>query len=179
MKAIKRLVLGILLLAALLVAVSFALPQQVAVARSTVINAPEGDIFPFLNSPRNFNKWSPWAARDPNTEYEFFGPEAGVGAGMKWKSENPDVGQGTQKIIESEPNASVKLTLDFGEMGNAEATYVLRPSGAGTEVQWGFETDVGNNPMMRWMGLMFDRWVGKDYETGLAKLKSMVEAGNS
>ena len=38
----------------------------------------------------------------------------------------------------------------------------------------------GNNPMMRWMGLMFDKWVGADYETGLASLKELAEkeAGN-
>ena len=28
------------------------------------------------------------------------------------------------------------------------------------------------------MGLMMDRWVGGDYETGLANLKSVVEAEN-
>lgn len=179
MKAFSRLIIGIFLLAALMAAVAFALPQQVAVARSTVINAPEGDIFPFLNNPRNFNKWSPWAAKDPNTKYEFSGPEAGIGAKMSWKSDSPDVGQGSQEIIEIEPNASVKIALDFGEMGPATASYVLRPSGAGTEVQWHFETDMGNNPLMRWMGLMLDRWVGKDYEAGLKRLKTLVESGAS
>ena len=29
---------------------------------------------------------------------------------------------------------------------------------------------------MRYMGLMFDTWVGKDYEEGLANLKQLVEA---
>jgi hypothetical protein len=31
------------------------------------------------------------------------------------------------------------------------------------------------NPMARWMGLMFDRWIGADYEAGLAKLKQVAE----
>jgi hypothetical protein len=31
--------------------------------------------------------------------------------------------------------------------------------------------------MMRWMGLMFDRWSGADYEDGLARLARQVEKG--
>ena len=62
-------------------------------------------------------------------------------------------------------------------MGNATATYRLTPAGAGTKVTWGFNTDVGANPFMRWMGLMFDRWVGADYEDGLGRLKKLVESG--
>lgn len=179
MQALKRFILGFVLIAGMLVAVAYALPQQVAVARSTVINAPESDIFPYLNNPRKFNEWSPWAARDPNTQFTFSGPETGKGARMAWKSENPDVGEGTQEIVETELNKYVEVALDFGDMGTANATYTLSPSGAGTQVKWGFETDVGNNPMKRWFGLMFERWVGKDYEEGLARLKTLVESGAS
>ena len=176
MRALKRLLIGLILLVGLLVAVAFVLPQQISVARSTVINAPEGDIFPYLNSPRKFNEWSPWAARDPKTEYTFSGPETGKGARMSWKSDNPEVGAGTSEIIESEENKRVKVQLDFGDMGKATAQQELSPSGAGTEVKWGFETDVGNNPIKRWFGLMFERWVGKDYEDGLTRLKKLIES---
>jgi len=44
-------------------------------------------------------------------------------------------------------------------------------------VKWGFATDMGMNPIARWMGLMMDRWVGADYQKGLARLKDLVEAG--
>ena len=40
---------------------------------------------------------------------------------------------------------------------------------------WGFESDLGMNPMARWMGLMMDSLVGGDYEQGLANLKDLVE----
>lgn len=176
MQAIMRLFLGIVLLLGLLVAVAFALPQHVAVARTVVINAPEADIFPYLNNPRKFNEWSPWAARDPSTRYEFSGPEAGVGARMSWESDHPQVGKGAQEIVESRDNELVEIALDFGEMGPATASYALTPSGAGTQVKWAFETDMGNNPLMRWMGLMFERWVGQDYENGLERLRKLVEA---
>lgn len=176
MHPLKRLVLGVVLMVILLVAVAFALPQQITVARSKVINAPESDVFPHVNSLKRFNKWSPWAARDPETKYVFTGPEEGKGAHMEWNSNHPDVGWGIQEIVESEPNSFVKVSLNFGEMGTANASYQLKPSGAGTRVVWVFNTDVGNNPLRRWMGLMFDRWIGADYEDGLERLKKVVEA---
>jgi effector-binding domain-containing protein len=37
------------------------------------------------------------------------------------------------------------------------------------------DTDVGMSPVGRYMGLMFDTWIGKDYEEGLANLKKLVE----
>ncbi len=176
MQPIKRLVLGVFLLLLLLLIVAFALPQQITVARSTVINAPESDVFAYLNNYRRFNEWSPWAARDPEAKYVFSGPEEGKGARMEWSSDNPEVGSGVQEIIESQPGALVRVSLEFGDMGKGGASFRLEPSGAGTRVVWAFNADTGNNPMQRWMGLMFDRWIGKDYEEGLERLKKLVEA---
>jgi hypothetical protein len=42
-------------------------------------------------------------------------------------------------------------------------------------VTWMLDTDMGAGPIGRWMGLMMDKWVGGDYETGLQNLKSLVE----
>ena len=177
MHPLKRLALGVALLAVLLVVVAFALPQQITVARSKVINAPESDVYPYVNSLKRFQQWSPWAARDPETKYTFSGPEEGKGARMEWNSDHPEVGWGIQQIVESEENSFVRLKLDFGEMGQANASYQLKPDGAGTRVLWVFDTDVGNNPVRRWMGPMFDRWICKEYEDGLERLKKLVEAG--
>jgi len=108
-------------------------------------------------------------------KFTFSGPAEGKGARMEWSSDEFETG--SQEILESQPNSHVKVKLDFGDMGNAIATYQLRPDGAGTKVVWLFETNTGNNPIKRWMGLMFDRWIGKDYEMGLEKLKQVAEAG--
>ncbi len=176
MRSFNRLILGVFLLLCVMAAAAFALPRHVAVERSAVINAPESDVYPYLINFRKFNEWSPWAKRDPETHYVFSGPKEGKGARMEWNSDNPDVGTGDQEIVEVEANKSVLVTLDFGAKGTANASYTLSPSGAGTKVTWGLNTDVGNNPMGRWTGLLLDRWVGKDYEEGLANLKQLVEA---
>lgn len=174
MSGLKRLTFGIFLLAFVMVAVAFALPNHVLVERSTVINSLEADIFPYLNNLKKFNAWSPWAARDPETHYIFTGPIRGKGARMEWDSDI--VGTGSLEITDSQPGKSLIVALDFGVQGRANSRWSLSPSGAGTRVRWGFETEVGNNPVKRWMSLLFDRWIGKDYEEGLANLKKVVEA---
>ena len=59
-------------------------------------------------------------------------------------------------------------------MGRAIASWDLVPSETGTRATWGFRSDLKGIPA-KWFGLMFDRWIGPDYEKGLAKLKTVAE----
>lgn len=172
---IRRLLVGLLLLVALLAGGAYLLPQQVAVSRSIEISAPPAKVFELVNGYKRFNEWSPWFEKDPAAKYTYSGPDTGQGAKMAWASDKADVGSGSQEIVESVPDKLVRTKLDFGEMGKSIAKLDLEPAASGTRVTWGFETDVGMNPMMRWMGLMFDTWIGGDYEKGLAKLKAVAE----
>lgn len=175
MRFVKWVFIGLALLIVGLVVVSFLLPGRAEVSRSIMIDAPAAKIFPYVNSMQETEKWSPWLARDPETKLAYSGPEAGVGNMLSWSSEHPQVGSGTQEITESIENQSVRTALDFGDMGQASASFILRPNGDQTEVTWGFHSNLGLNPMMRWMGLMMDDWVGGDYERGLGNLKALVE----
>jgi len=121
-------------------------------------------------------EWSPWVALDPNIVQRFSGPRAGVGNRMEWSSEDPRVGAGSQEITRSVPDQRVETELDFGDMGTATAWIALAPQGTDTQVTWGLIADMGNTPIGRYVGLMMDRWVGADYEKGLTRLKSIVEA---
>lgn len=175
MRFVKRVLLALLVLILVLVGVSYLLPGKAEVSRSITINAPADAIFPYVNSMQETEKWSPWLSRDPETKLSYSGPDTGVGNTLNWSSENPQVGTGSQEIIESVTDQVVRTALDFGPMGTATASFVLQPEGSGTQVTWGFESDLGMNPMSRWMGLMMDGWLGGDYERGLDNLKTLVE----
>ncbi len=175
MRLIKRIFVTLLIIVLALVGVSYLLPGRAEVSRSITIDAPASAIFPYVNSMQQTEKWSPWLARDPETRLDYSGPDAGVGNTLNWASEHPQVGSGSQEIVESVENQQVKTALDFGSMGTATASFLLQPEGAQTEVTWGFTSDLGLNPMSRWMGLMMDKWVGGDYERGLENLKALVE----
>lgn len=176
MKFAKRLLFVCLGIVVVLAGIGLILPQQVMVERSVIIDAQAHEIYPLINDFQQFNKWSPWAQKDPSTQYRFEGPDSGVGAKMYWMSEHPQVGSGNQEIIESETDAFVKTRLDFGAQGEAHAYFRLTPEADKTALVWGFTTDFGTNLVGRYMGLMFDSWIGADYEEGLSNLKELVEA---
>ncbi len=158
----------------LLILGAYLTPRVVHVERSVTIHASADQIFPYLNDLRAANEWSPWANRDLDLVSEFSGPPSGVGATMSW-SGNDAVGTGTQEITLSEPPNRLEVALDFGPDGTAIAFFDLNDHAEGTEVVWGFDTDMGMNPIGRYMGLMMDSWVGADYAEGLINLRDLVE----
>lgn len=165
--------IGVVLLAA--AAIGLALPRQVHVERSLFINASRSTVFTILNGYTHFNKWSPWAALDPDAKYTYEGPVAGVGAAMSWVGDPATMGSGSQRITESRPWEMVRTAIDFGPQGRAIGTFSLVEDGAGTMATWGFDTDLGMNPVSRYFGLMFERMIGGDFERGLEGLRKLAE----
>lgn len=174
MKALK--IIGIILLVfVVLIAIAIAvLPSKAHVERSIVINSKPSLVYSQLNSMKKFNQWSPWAQIDPKTEYEYEGPDAGVGSKMNWKSDHKDVGSGSQWIVESIPDQLVKSKILFGEFEDtSEATFTLSPEGENTQVTWTF--DANFQGILKIFTVMVDVQLGPYYERGLAKLKEVVE----
>jgi hypothetical protein len=177
MRLVGRLIAGLLALVLVLAAVAYLLPREITVTRDIVAAAPPAQVFPHIDSLQKAAEWSPWTGLDPSVEVTYAGPDRGVGNRMTWSSDDPAVGNGSQEIMVSIPDERIETALDFGALGMATAWQVLQPEGDGTRVTWGLQADTGNSPLGRYMGLMMDRWVGSDFETGLANLKTLVEAG--
>lgn len=173
---VKKILMALVGLVAVLVVVGLILPASTHVERETTIAASPEQVFGMVNDFQNFNRWSPWAERDPKTKYTFEGPSSGVGAKMSWASDHPNVGSGSQEIIESKPHTLVRTALDFGDQGQAVAFFKIEPAGEGTKVTWGFDTDAGYNLIGRYFGLILDGMLGPDYERGLANLKRVTES---
>ena len=176
MKIIKITGIGLVVILAAVYAAGFLLPAQVHVERSVTIAKPQADVFQFLTDYHNFASWSPWHAIDPTTEYEFSGAESGVGAKMSWNSSHPQVDKGYQEIVAIQGQDRVKINLVFGDnSGGGVVYYRLKSITEGTSLTWEFDTDFGNNPFGRYIGLMIDGMLGPYYEKGLADLKSVLE----
>lgn len=176
MAILKKIVLALAVVIVLLAAVGMMLPRNVHVERQIVIDAPAATIFALLDGYKQFNKWSPWAVYDPNAKYTYEGPEFGVGAKQSWVGDPKTVGKGSQEIVEVKENELVKSKLEFTGQGPASAQFTLTPEASGTKVVWGLDCDMGKGPVGRYFGLMMDKMVGKDFEKGLAGMKTLAES---
>ncbi len=175
-KVLRWLGIAIVGVVVLAVVVAFLLPRHAIVTRTVEIAAPPSTIYPIVSDLRRFNEWSPWADIDPETVYTFTGPIDGVGQTLNWESKDERVGSGSMAIAAVEPEKHVDMSIDFGGQGKAIASLILEPAGAGTNVTWGFDSDLGFNPIARYFGMMMDGMIGPDYEKGLARLKAVAEA---
>jgi hypothetical protein len=175
MGPMMRLVLGLLVLVGIMAGVAFGFPAHVTVTRSKSINAPESAVFPYLNNLHHFSEWSPWQLRDPQLKLSYSGPEQGKGAQVQWTSDKPSIGKGRIEILESEPNRSIDLAVNFNGL-EGTGSFKIAPDGSGSKVTWSFGYESGSSPVKRWKALMLDGFVGSEYSAGLDRLKEKVEA---
>lgn len=166
-------VLGVFVIG--LIAIAFTLPRHAHVERSIRVQAPASTVFALADDITRFNDWSPWAAIDPQTKYEFSGPGQGAGATMHWSSHDPDIGSGEMQIVGAEPNSVVRLRLTFGPHAHASSNILIQRRNGGVLVTWGFDADLGYSIAGRYMGLFMDHMLGPDFERGLARLKRLAE----
>lgn len=145
------------------------------ITREATIEAPVATLHAILEDFHRWEGWSPWEEMDPNLQRTFTGPERGVGSRYAWKG-NKKVGKGSMEITGSTPER-IDIDLEFVEPFKARNTTVfeLLPAGSGTRVVWTMTGE--RNLLMSLMGkLYFDRAISKDFDRGLAKLKSLAEA---
>ncbi len=147
---VRRIMLWVGVLLIVAIAAAYLLPRNVRVERSATIGAPQATLFTLLNSFKQFNKWSPWFELDPGAKYTHEGPGAGVGARLSWVGNPRTLGSGSQTT--------------------------LAPEGTGTKLTWSMDVDLGMNPIARYFGLGFEGMIGRDFDKGLALLKTFAES---
>ena len=148
------------------------------VERSATIAAPPEQIYPHLADFHAWMAWSPWEDLDPNQERTFSGAESGTGAAYAW-SGNRKAGKGNMKITGTQPPNKIDVDLYFEKPFKSSNTFAFtltRINENATKVTW---TMVGpKTPMTKIMGVFtsMDKMVGPDFERGLARLKTLLEA---
>ncbi|MGC3961209.1 MAG: SRPBCC family protein [Verrucomicrobiota bacterium] len=169
---------ALLLIGILLLVIIAGRPDEFSVTRSGKIAAPPEQIFPHVNELKKWDAWSPWAKLDPNCKITFTGPDAGVDSSYAWAGNNK-VGEGKMTVIESVPSSLIRLRLEFLKPFKATNTaeFKFTSEGGQTLVMWSM---AGKNSVFSKVFSLFvdcEKMIGKDYDKGLASLKSVVEAG--
>ena len=177
MKILKNILVASLVLVALAFMIGLFLPSNYHLERSITIHAPASTVFEEVNNFRRWDHWSPWKGIDPNTIIRCEGPESGVGSRMLWASENPKVGKGSQETIACIPNKRITTRLKFeGWDGITMASWKFEEqAGDMTRVTWTNDSQVGKNIFYKYLSMIVNTQLGKDYENGLQQLKNHVE----
>lgn len=174
MKKLRYFLLGVTLLLGVLLVVSLLLPDGYRVERRILVQAPPERVFALIEDPREWRRWSAWNRRDPAMTISYSGPARGPGAMWTWQSASQ--GSGEMRFLRVEQDRLLEYALHFPDV-DARPTGALRleARAGGTEVSWSMQDRVGYNPVMRWMSLLMDDMIGRDFEEGLATLKSVAE----
>ncbi|WP_211452122.1 SRPBCC family protein [Collimonas antrihumi] len=150
-------------------------PDTFRVQRTVSIKAPPEKIFARINDFHEWNSWSPYEKLDPAMKRTFSGAASGKGAAYAWEGSDK-VGAGRMEISDTSPSKTL-IKLDFTkpfESSNV-AEFSVDTRGDSSNVTWAM---YGPSPYVsKVMGLFvnMDNMIGKDFETGLANLKTTVE----
>jgi uncharacterized protein YndB with AHSA1/START domain len=151
-------------------------PDTFRVERSASIKAPPEKVFALLNDFQRWDAWSPWEKKDPAMKRTFSVVTSGKGAQYAWEG-NREVGQGRMEIAESVPPSKVAIKLDFAKPFEAHnlVEFTLEPKGDVTNITWVMQGDTPYFAKVIHVFLNMDSIVGKDFEAGLANLKTVAE----
>ena len=153
-------------------------PATFSVRRSAVVQAPAEAIFPLINNFHQWVRWSPWEKRDPAMKRDYSGAESGKGAVYAWDG-NKNAGSGRMEILDASSSSKITIKLDFFKPfeghNTAEFTFVPEREAAATNVIWVMQGPSSFMSKVMQVFMDLDKMIGRDFETGLANLKTLTE----
>ena len=176
MKIIKKIGIGLAALIALLLLAALFVPKEYAIAREISITKPQHEVFEYVRHLKNMDHYNIWVQKDPAAKKDFRGTDGSKGFVYAWNSRDNDVGEGEQEIRNLRQDEAVDMELRFKRPfeNTATTSMQLAPvSGASTKLKWEMR---GRNPYpMNLFNLLIDGMLGKDMESSLINLKTLLE----
>jgi effector-binding domain-containing protein/uncharacterized protein YndB with AHSA1/START domain len=180
MKFLRLFIFFLLSVLAVSAILSMLMPTSQKIERTVTINAPASLVWQQLVKLDNFNKYSVWSQRDSSAKYTITGTDGTVGASTSWTGDPEISGEGKIEIISLEENKTIKHKLSFTKpkKGTAESVFTLRESNGTTTVIWNFDLATPRPWNIFNLFYSLDKEMGKDFEEGLATLKTAIEKMN-
>ena len=151
-------------------------PGTLRVQRSVSIKAPPEGIFPLISDFHQWRSWSPYEQKDPAMKRAYSGAERGKGAVYAWDGDK-NVGSGRMEILEASAPQKIVIKLDFFTPfeGHNTAEFTMLPQGDGTHVTWLMHGPARFLTRLIQVFMNLDNMIGRDFEAGLANLKTITE----
>ena len=177
MRLVRGLFSTALILGGIFLVGGLLIPSEWTVSRFMKIEATPQRIYPYISHFKQWEIWSPWnASKDATLKYTYTGSDKGIGAKQSWTSEK--MGSGWMQFTAADPKTGVAYDLFIDMHGHQSMLHgkiELKPSEHDTLVIWTDSGNAGKSFVTWWMSLMIKPMLGRDLETGLKGLKSIIE----
>lgn len=176
MKTLKKIVIVLLILIAIPLVVALFVPNKSTSEGQVVINKPKQEVFDYIKYVKNQDNFGVWQLSDPNMDTTEEGQDGTVGFKYSWDSEK--LGKGAQvitAIVEGERMESDMFFYDFDDTPSKAYFTVEEQAENQTLIKWGISWDTP----YPWNIMSVFYNMDKDFNTGLAKLKEIIESQES
>ncbi len=170
MKIIKRILILIVALIAILLIVALIAPKEFKAQSEILINKPQQEVYDYIKYVKNQDNFGKWQLMDPNMKKTFTGTDGTVGFKYSWDSEVLD--QGSQTITQIQDGKGIETEMFFG-FGDPAKSYLYTEDAGNnqTKVVWGIQ---GKSVYpFNLMNLVYN--MDKDFAEGLKNLKEVLE----
>ncbi len=173
---LKKIIIALLVLIAVIVGVGAARGGQFRVERRIAIKADVARIHELCGDLENWAQWEPWREDDPTIVVTLGEKTTGVGAHQSWTGES---GDGELTFTRCDPQAGITYDMAFidGEHRTQSVALMnyrtLEPGSV--EVSWVIEGELDMPVIGGYLAMAFDSMVGPSFERGLSKLKAACE----
>lgn len=146
------------------------------VSRTVMIKRPKAEVYGYIRQLQKQPTWVPWLLNDPGSVLKFKGEDGKEGAAAYWKGSNKvEAIQKLTKVRDGKILESQLLFLRPYKSMSLNYMAVKEVEAGRTKLVWGLK-GVHRFPasvIMLFYGM--DRAIGKDFETGLHNLKTILE----
>jgi Polyketide cyclase / dehydrase and lipid transport len=150
----------------LAIASTYLLPETVTLERRAIVKLAPDQVLALAASNSGYQKFNPYKNTDPDLKITPFGPVTGIGSGFQFDGKE---GKGSTTVV-GVSQTQVSYQIDLGDIGRPTQAITVTPHSQGSEVTWTFAMELGDNPVMRVMGLAMDGMIGPTLDAGLANI---------
>ncbi len=172
MKILKRILIGIVGIIALILIVAAFAPKEFTGKSEILINKSQQEVYDYIKFLKNQDQYGTWNKMDPEMKKSYEGTDGTVGFVYAWDSEKFMVGKGKQVITELN-GTDMKSDLFFADSNEAAKSVLSteKKEENQTLVKWSVS---GTSPYP-WniMNLFFN--MDSQFEEGLKNLKTELE----
>ena len=153
MKTLRRIIFVALILIAAFILSGFFLSRTISVSVSKQINSPPYKVYEQIYDLKNWTNWCIWLK---DSTLGKLGLEKTNTATLNQISfYNRHLGNCSIKTIDFRPFDSLNFLTEFNKFGTAAIKFTLNKHDSVTTLRCTFDSDLGKNPLNRWISLYY------------------------